>query len=368
MQAPPGYAHHMRINGLILVSLCFVAFSLRAGPVSLTTNEVLRLRALIISDPAAAAQFAPVRAAADRALGDAPDPVATVIFEGHLEKDPKKIRTTLAFKDRAKIESLGWAWAATGDERYAVQARKILLAWARVNKPDGDAINETQFEPMIVAYDLLRNTFAKADQQIVDAWLRNKAETLWKSTFSVGFGGNWYSHRLKVVGLIGLILDDDSMVGRVTEGFQKQIKAMIKPDGATTEFYVRDSMSYHLYSIEPLLTLACALERHGGTLFDYGDPKGVSLHNSVNFIIPFAERQKTHMEFVNSKSSFDRKRAANGESHYAPHPWTPKSSIRIFTQAAWFVPEYGKLAAKLEGHPDQKFIDWRTVINAAAPR
>ena len=237
-----------------------------------------------------------------------------------------------------------------------------------MNKPDGDAINETQFEQMIVPYDLLRDTFSKSDQQIVDAWLRNKAETLWKSTFSVGIGGNWYSHRLKRVGLVGLTLGDDSMVKQVTEGFHKQIKAMIKPDGATTEFYVRDAMTYHLYAIEPLLTLACAIQRHTGeNLFDYGDPKGVSLHNSVAFIIPFAEGLKAHVEFTHSKSDFDRKRAANGESHYAPHPWTPKSSVRIFTMAAWWVPEYGKLAAKVAGHPEQQFIDWRSVINAATP-
>ncbi len=289
-------------------------------------------------------------------------------MEGHLEKDPKKIRSTAALKDRKKIEALGWAWAATGDERYATQTRKFLLAWARVNQPDGDAINETFFEPMIVAYDLLRNTFPMDDRQIMDAWLQHKAETLWKSTFSVGFGGNWYSHRLKIVGLIGLTIGDDSMVQHVAEGYHKQIKAMIKPDGATTEFYIRDSISYHLYSIEPLLTLAGAMERHGIKLFDYEAAKGVSLRHSVDFVIPFAEGKKTHIDFGNSTASADHWRAANGESHYAAHPWLPKSSIRMLTEAAWFVPEYSSLAAKIDGHPEQKFLDWRTVINAAGPR
>ncbi len=358
----------MRLELLISLLPGFLAASLQAGPVSLNTNEVTRLRALIASDPGAAAQFAIVRAAADRALTDAPDPIAKLTLEGHLEKEPAKIRTMAALKDRGKIEAFGWTWAGTGDERYAAQARKFLLAWARVNKPDGDAINETQFEQMIVPYDLLRDSFSTADRQMVDAWLRNKAETLWKSTFSVGIGGNWYSHRLKLVGLVGLTLGDEPMVKQVTEGFHKQIKAMIKPDGATTEFYVRDAMTYHIYAIEPLLTLACAMQRHTGeNLFDYGDPNAVSLHNSVNFIIPFADRQKTHDEFTHTKSDFDRKRAANGESHYAPHPWTPKSSVRIFTMAAWWVPDYGKLAAKVAGQPGQQFIDWRSVINAATP-
>jgi hypothetical protein len=362
------YGFQMQFKEIILILLCFAGLSSQAGPVSLRTNEVQRLRALVVDDPGAAAQLAVVRAVADKALADNPDPVKAIFMQGHLEKDPKKIRSTAALKDREKIEALGWAWAATGDEKYGAQARKFLLAWAKVNQADGDAINETFFEPLIVAFDLLRDTFSPADRQVVDEWLRNKAETLWNSKFSVGFGGNWYSHRLKIVGLIGLVINGDSMIQNVTDGYRRQIKAMIKPDGATTEFYIRDSLSYHLYSIEPLLTLARAMERHGEKLYDYENPKGVSLRKSVDFVIPFTDGRKTHVEFANSTANADHWRATNGESHYAAHPFSPKSATRMLSQAAWFNPEYGKLAAKTDGHPDQKFIDWRSVINAAGPR
>ena len=53
----------------------------------------------------------------------------------------------------------------TDDARYSSKADEFILAWAGVNQSDGDAINETQFEPLIVAYDLLRGTFSEADRR-----------------------------------------------------------------------------------------------------------------------------------------------------------------------------------------------------------
>ncbi|MEO7297647.1 MAG: alginate lyase family protein [Verrucomicrobiota bacterium] len=343
----------------------FLNVSLQAGSVSLETNEVLQLRMLIDKDKTAAAQFAEIHDAAIHALGERPDPIPKIISEGHLVKDPKKIRSVAALKDTQKISSLAWAWAATGDERYAAQARKFLLAWAKVNQADGNDINESKFEPMLVAYDLLRFTFSESERQIVDDWWRRKAKALWKGPRG---GGNWFSHNLKTVGLIALTLNDDLLFKDVKKGFFKQVGADIKPDGACTDFYVRDSFHYHIYSIEPLLSLAHAAERHGEQFFDYRATNGASLRRAVDFVVPYAEGKKTHIEFANSKSDFDRVRAKNGETAYKPHPWKPTASIRMFSGAAWFDSKYGKIAAKLSGKPDQPFINWRMVIDAASPR
>src|SRR5208282_2958651 len=89
---------------------------LSAGPVSLMPNEILQLRALIGTNAAAQQQFAEIQKAADRALDDEPNPIEKVISEGHLQKDPLKIRTEAAMNDRNKINSLAWAWAGTGNE------------------------------------------------------------------------------------------------------------------------------------------------------------------------------------------------------------------------------------------------------------
>jgi hypothetical protein len=38
----------------------------------------------------------------------------------------------------------------------------------------------------------------------------------------------------------------------------------------------------------------------------------------------------------------------------------------MFSEAAWFIPEYGTLAAELAGKPKEHFFNWRMVINAVS--
>lgn len=123
---------NVRLDLRLLFTACLIFLTataaLQAGPVSLKTNEVLQLRALVGKDAAAAARFAEVLKVADRALNAKPDPIEKVISEGHLVTDPLKIRSRGAMADRKKIESLAWAWAMTDDARYLAKAREFLLA------------------------------------------------------------------------------------------------------------------------------------------------------------------------------------------------------------------------------------------------
>ncbi|HEY4416928.1 MAG TPA: alginate lyase family protein, partial [Verrucomicrobiae bacterium] len=347
----------MKVKLFILgaIWLC-TTLRLPAGTVSLFPGEIVQLRALIATNSAAATQFASIKRAADRALNATPDPIEKVVTEGHLDTDPLKIRTMQSLADMDKIENLTWTWTVMADDRYAAKARELILAWARVNQPDGDAINETRFEPVIVAYDLLRKTFSPGDQAMIENWLRHKAEVLWKD--HRGLTENWFSHRLKIVGLIGWTLNDAALIEKTVTGFQRQINSNFKPDGASTDFYKRDAFHYHLYDVEPLLTLARVAERNGDHFFDYAATNGATLGSGVAFVVPYATGEKTHMEFVNSHVSFDQKRAKNGQGEYSPHQWNPHESIRMFSEAAWFRPEYGVLAAKLAGQPGENYFNW----------
>jgi hypothetical protein len=333
-----------------------------AGTVSLQPVEIDQLRTLIATNAAAAKQFSEIQKMAAQALNATPNPIEKVTTEGRLDKDPAKIRTFASLVDLDKTAALGWAWAMTNDARYAVKAREFMLAWAKVNRPDGDAINETRFEPLIVAYDLLRPTFAESDRQTMDDWLRNKANVLWND--HRGLTENWFSHRLKIVGLIGWTIGDPDLIARTVEGFHRQINRNFKPDGASTDFYKRDAFHYHLYDVEPLLTLARAAERNGEQFFDYAGTNGATLGGGVAFVVPYATGEKTHEEFVHSHVPFDLKRAQNGQGEYQPHLWKPREAVAMFSQAAWFRPEYGTLAAKLDGHANEIFFNWQMVLNA----
>lgn len=344
-----------------LAYLC-LTICLRAGTVSLQPDEILQLRALIATNKTVTSQFDAIRRGATAALNDSPNPISRVITEGHLDKDPLKIRTIASLADMGKIKSLGWAWAATGDERFSHKAHDYILAWASMNVSDGDAINETQFEPLIIAYDLMRGTFSDSERQTVDEWLRKKANVLWAD--HRGLSENWYSHRLKIVGLIGWTINDPALIAEVVQGFHRQINRNFKPDGASTDFYLRDALHYHLYDVEPLLTLARAADRNGEDFFDYAATNGATLKSGIDFVVPFARGEKTHIEFVKSKVKFDLKRAQNGQGEYQPHIWRPGESVDLFSTAAWFRPEYGTLAARLAGHPDEPFFNWQMVLNA----
>ena len=349
------------IGGIILAGALIRA---AAGTVSLTPDEITSLRALVASQPTVAREFAGIHRQADAALAATPNPIERVVSEGHLDKDPLKIRTGQSLPDMQKIEALASTWAVTGDGRYADKAREFILAWARVNHSDGDAINETQFEPLITGYDLLRGTFPAADRATADAWLREKANVAWQD--HRGLTGNWYSHRLKIVGLIGWTIGDATLANEAVAGYRKHIVGNLKPDGASSDYYLRDALHYHLYDIEPLLSLARAAERNGIRLFDEPSASGSTLHAGVEFVVPFASGTQTHMEFVKTRVPFDLKRAKNGQGEYAPHLWKPASSVRLFSLAAWFHPEYGTLAARLAGHSDEPCFNWVMVLNAVS--
>jgi hypothetical protein len=358
-------SNHMKTAILLLgMFLGGLLVRLPAGPVSLQPDEIVQLRGLVATNAAAASQFSILQRRAEAALGDAPHPLEKVVTEGRLDNDPAKLRTLAALVDLDKIEALAWVWAVTADPRCAHQARVFILAWAQVNRPDGDPINETRFEPLIAGYDLLRGTFSEGDRRRVDDWLRHKAIVLAESRRKVG--DNWYSHRLKVVGLIAWTIDDPALIADTVAGFHEQINHNLRANGAASDFYQRDALHYQVYDLEPLLTLARTADRAGQDFFDYAAANGATLKRGVDFVVPFANGTKTHVEFVNSKVPFDRKRAQNGQSLFQPHVWEPAAAATLFSQAAWFGADDGRLAARLAGHPGETCFNWLSVINAVS--
>jgi len=337
-----------------------------AGPVTLDAGELVALKALVKRDGAAAAQFAAVRKTALAARDDTPNPIVLVQSEGLLKSDKRKARTAEALKDMKKAEALAWAWAVSGDEQMGAKAREFILAWASVNKSDGNPINETNFEPMIEAYDLVRAEMPAAARAKVDAWLRDKATVLWDS--EQGRKENWQSHRIKIVGLIAGTIGDARLWRLAQEGFRQQIQNGFEAGGASIDFKRRDAMHYHLYSIQPLLTLACVAERRDAPMFTYRARNGTSLANAVEFMEPYLAGAKQHTEFRNSVVNFDQKRAAAGEAAYQPHTWQPKSAVTALSEAGCLDAKYDRLARQAAGRPDATYANWRAVLNAVVAK
>lgn len=336
-----------------------------AGPVTIEPKEIPALRDLVAKDSDAAAQYAEFKSVAEAALLTAPSPLVRVSSAGLLESDPDKVKTRKSLEDMQKVEALAWVSVVTGDAKYAAKGREFLLAWAKTNQPDGNAINESVFEPMIEAYDILREGFNVKDRGTVDGWLRGKVDPLW--TDPRGQKENWQSHRLKIIGLIALTIRDNAMWAQVDKAYKEHLATNFNADGESIDFKRRDALHYHLYAVRPLLTLACASGRSGDNLFAYKAPNGASLAGAVDFVLPFANKSKKHVEFAESEVGFDKKRARSGEAEYRPHPWSPRSATVMFSEAACLNPAYGALASKVSEEGNKKYINWRSVLNAAAP-
>jgi Alginate lyase len=333
----------------------------------ITAPQQKRLADLVQNDQVVAALYSEQKRAADRALADNPKPIDVILTEGKLPQDPAKLKTEASLGDMQKIGALGYAFAVSVDPKYADKAREFILTWARTNHSAGDPIDDTNLEPLIVTYDLTRNTFSSDDRAIVDKYLRDvaAAELATAKSKKNNHYNNWHSHRLKIVGLIAFTLHDQALIDETTRLYKDQIDHNIEADGSTYDFHERDALHYHLYDVAPLLTLAIVAQNSGVDLYSYRSQSGATLRSAIDFLLPYAQGTKTHAEFVNSKVSFDRKRAEAGAKAYqAGAPFEPGSATSVFALAEFFDPSLLELVQTLSHKPAQKYPTWQSVLNA----
>lgn len=363
-----------------LVSLVVLALTTRqasAGPVSLSDDQREKLAALVKSDPDARRRFDELKRQADGALKEQPNPIAEIRSEGKLPGDPARVKTQESLKDMRRLYALGFAYAVTGEASYADKARQFLAAWAKENHSRGDPIDDTNLESALVAYDLVRKTCPEAERKAIDHWLLQAAEAEVESAAKRpgSTKNNWQSHRLKIVGLVGLLLDDKKLIDYAAKGFREHVNHNLEPDGSSLDFHERDALHYHCYDLEPMLTLAIAFDQAGKDLYSHTSSKGASLARSVRFLVPYCEGTKTHAEWIHSKVAFDRKRAEAGDAHYkAGTLFEPKSGRRTLESAAYFDPSLNNLVERLgaekgeESKTQDPYPTWRMVLNAVQRR
>ena len=259
---------------------------------------------------------------------------------------------------------LGYAYEITGEAKYAEKTREFIVAWAETNQPTGDPIDETYLEPLLVAYDQTRDTFSRETRETADAYLRKiiRAEQGARQVIN-----NWQSHRVKIVGLAAYVLKDDILIAQAIKGFKDQIAANLKPDGSSYDFHERDALHYHVYDLEPLLTLAIAAHNNGLNLYDFPGKDGASLRRSVQFLIPYCIGEKEHHEFVHSNVEFDRKRAANGEKGYQTgHLFRPEEGFNALSLAAYLDESVDPVVARLAGQNTNLMGTWTLILVQAS--
>ena len=352
-----------------IIVLLFISGLIANGKaqfVGLNKSEINKLKATIKTEKETADLYNSLLSIAKKALSQKPNPRDTIVSEGHLNTHPDKIASQLSMKDYQKIYALSLAYQIEGKVDFLSKAVEYLMAWATMNHPTGNPINDTKFDEVMMGYDMIRSEIKESDRETIDNWLITIAEKELKKgkKGKITSMNNWHSHRLKVVGQIGFILNDNKYIDYAIKGIEIQVATNLNPDGTSFDFLERDAMHYHLYDLEPLTTLAIIIYRAKGTNeFTFVSQTGSSIKKSVDWLLPFMTGDKTHAEYVNSKVEFDRKRAQNNEKAFEiGHLFQPSQGIYELALASFFDKSYESVIDKVKkGEKDS--WEWQLVLN-----
>ena len=348
-----------------LFSGFFVARA-RAQEAGFDTRGIKQLKELIKTDGQVRSLYGQVQQFADAALAEDPNPIDTIRTEGLLQGDPRKTATWEALRDMHKMYALALAYRVTGRREYLNKVTVYMIAWADSNFSRGDPIDDTNLDPAIEAYDMIKDDLVSAEIKRISGWLRRTAEAEINARYNLPqratSHNNWHSHRLKVVGEIAFAIGDKKLEEYAINGIKQQIGTNLKADSTSEDFAERDALHYHVYDLEPLLKLAILLKQATGVdYYSYEAPSGSSIRKSVDWLLPYLDGRKTHPEFVNSKVEFDRRRAQNGQAEYkAGTLFDPRNGAATLILAAYFDEDLLQLARHLLG-TEEKYPNWQSV-------
>ena len=343
----------------------------KAQVVSLNEAELTKLKSIIKRDSAAKKHWEVLFKYADEGLNSVPNPADTILTEGILQGDRRKIKTKKSLEDMQKVYALAFAYRITGDKKYLIKTSEFLLAWAKKNQPQGNPINDTNLDQIIFAYDLVKNDLTTDVNIPTVLWLMKVGTQQIKSFDkavsgkSLTFMNNWNSHRIKEVTEVAWAINDEKLKLWAVDAYKRQISRNLNPDGSSFDFHERDALHYHIYDVDPLMVAAIVMQR--GSKFNnpytYKSLEGNALKNAVNWLVPFFTGEKTHAEWVNSKSSFDKKRAANGEKGYiAGTLFNPNEARTSIALADYWDKEMLNIYQQ-QAKTNTKYPTWQFVLN-----
>ncbi|GAA4204966.1 alginate lyase family protein [Pedobacter jeongneungensis] len=350
---------------VVTIALASLSIASFGQIVSLTSAETAKLKSAIKNDEETKKLYQGFEKSTLKYLSEQPNPIDTIRTEGLLKGNPKKVKTQQALADMSKIFALALEYRITSDQKYLNKSVEFLSAWAKNNKPNGDPIDDTNLDPAVEAYDLIKTDIPAAAKKEIEKWL---SETAWAEINSkrmkAGRGtaiNNWNAHRLKVVGEIGYTIHNQELINWTIDNLKSHININLYADGTSLDFKERDAMHYHIYDLEPMLKLAIIIDRaKGENFYTYESPKGSSIKKSVEWLIPYIKGEKQHEEYVNTTVKFDRDRAKNNEPGFAPGSmFKPGLALPVLRFSVYFDPAQSDLLKQVSGNPStwQKVLD-----------
>lgn len=289
-------------------------------------------------------------------LNDAPKARATLHTEGTLPGQGIHDDSVEAEKDLPLMRDAALAWRATGDERYLRLVDRFLLAWVTTYQPSFNPIDETNFESLILAYDLTASALPVKTRNPANAFITKLATGYiadidkQKRPLTGTYRNNWQSHRIKLIAMGAFTIDDRKLIGAAQRLFIEHIGDNIAPDGSTFDFGERDALHYVTYDLQPLVTASLAARRHGRNWLTERAQSGATLNSGLNWLTPYALGTRGHEEFTGSKVPFDATRREAGLPGFSGQ-WDPKNAAELFHLAARLDGRYAPVALRLAPSP-----------------
>jgi hypothetical protein len=289
-------------------------------------------------------------------LNDPAHAVAKLHTEGTLPHEGIYDQSVEAEKDLDLLRDAALAWRATSDDRYLKLVDRLLYAWVTTYQPSFNPIDETQFEGLILAYDMTASALPVKTRNAAMAFLTKFANgyiaqiDAQPRPLTGTFRNNWQSHRIKLIAMAAFTLDNRKMINAAQRLFVEHIGDNIAPDGSTIDFKERDALHYVTYDLQPLVTAALAARRHNRNWLPETASNGATLAAALNWLTPYAAGTKTHEEFVHSDVPFDLKRREAGLPGYSGQ-WDPKNATELFHLAARLDGRYTPIALHLAPTP-----------------
>lgn len=293
-------------------------------------------------------------------LDSQPAPLAHVHTEGTLPHKGIRDESIQAERDWPVMRNAALAWRAGAGDAYLTLATRYFNAWVQVYQPDLNPIDETNLDQLIETYAIIAPTLKPEDRaradQFLHTWGKDYVEAIdahkvvSPSPQATTWNNNWQSHRVKLVTMMAVALNDDELFHAAKRLFQAQIAANMHGDGEVIDFEERDAMHYVIYDLEPLAQAALAARVRGEDWYDYQAPGGASLAKGFAWLYPYANGDTPHEEFVHSKVIFDAQRAAAGEKGYSG-PFDVATAGNVMWLGATLDPKYRPVAEKLRPTP-----------------
>lgn len=221
-----------------------------------------------------------------------------------------------AEKDFRLMQLSAVAWENGMGEKWLDTAKKYLFTWINTYQPDFNPIDETTFDKMIQTYSIVKNSLSEQERRDANKYFYNWANEYIAQMNNAPristWSNNWQSHRIKLITLMAVAINNNHLLDESRRLFQEQISQNIDSNGETLDFKQRDAIHYVVYDLQPLVQAALAAQKTGEDWYHWTSPSGSSLAKAVNWLTPYVNGSQKHNEFTNSEVKFDRLRKEKG--------------------------------------------------------